>query len=74
MPVRRAPAPAETAGLARLAEGTPYRLPADPVAHGVALDPTCLAVARLGSLYPDHVVFLGRGITLLPGRRDAGRR
>jgi rhamnose utilization protein RhaD (predicted bifunctional aldolase and dehydrogenase) len=31
----------------------------------VALDETSLAVAWLGSLYPDHVVFLGRGITVL---------
>jgi rhamnose utilization protein RhaD (predicted bifunctional aldolase and dehydrogenase) len=61
----RAIAPADVAGLAHLAAGSPYRLPADPLAHGVALDETSLAVARLGSLYPDHVVFLGRGITVL---------
>jgi rhamnose utilization protein RhaD (predicted bifunctional aldolase and dehydrogenase) len=66
--VPRTPAPADLARLARLAAGSPYRLPADPAAHGVALDPASLAVARLGSLYPDHVVFLGRGITVL----DAG--
>ena len=62
----RAPPPADAAQLARLAEGSPYRLPADPSAHRVAMDPASLAIARLGSLYPDHVVFLGRGIALLP--------
>jgi rhamnose utilization protein RhaD (predicted bifunctional aldolase and dehydrogenase) len=56
---------ADAEHLARLAEGSPYRLPTDPAAHGVAMDPGSLAIARLGSLYPDHVVFLGRGITLL---------
>jgi rhamnose utilization protein RhaD (predicted bifunctional aldolase and dehydrogenase) len=62
----RLPAAADIAGLARIAQGSPYRLPADSAAHGVALDAASLAVARLGSLYPDHVVFLDRGITLLP--------
>ena len=64
----RAPAPADATGLARLARGTPYRLPADPVAHGVALDADLPCGRERGSLYPDHVVFLGRGITLLPDR------
>ncbi len=36
-------------------------------AHGLATDPAALAVARLGSLYPDHVIFLGPGISLRPG-------
>ena len=30
--------------------------------HAIATDPISLAVARRGSLYPDHVVFLGPGI------------
>lgn len=51
--------------LGRLAAGTPYRLPGDPVAHMVATEPASLAIARLGTLYPDHVVFLGPGITVL---------
>lgn len=34
-------------------------------AHLAALDPVSLAFARLGSLYPDHTVFLGRGVAVL---------
>ena len=34
--------------------------------HGTATDEAALAVARLGSLYPDHVIFLGPGIVTLP--------
>ncbi len=62
----RRPGPAaDLGGLAGLAQGSPYRLPSDPVAHDTATDPDSLAIARHGTLYPDHVVFLGRGITLL---------
>jgi rhamnose utilization protein RhaD (predicted bifunctional aldolase and dehydrogenase) len=39
-----------------------YRLPRDSFAHAIACDPTSLAFARLGSLYPDHVIFIGSGI------------
>ena len=48
--------------LASIVEGADYRLPQDLIAHAVALDPKSLAIARLGSLYPDHVVFLGPGL------------
>ena len=48
--------------LAAIIEGTDYRLPHDPAVHAIALDPKSLAIARLGSLYPDHVVFLGPGL------------
>jgi rhamnose utilization protein RhaD (predicted bifunctional aldolase and dehydrogenase) len=57
--------------LASIVEGTDYRLPQDPAVHAVALDPKSLAIARLGSLYPDHVVFLGPG--LMEGSVDGGR-
>jgi rhamnose utilization protein RhaD (predicted bifunctional aldolase and dehydrogenase) len=66
-PVRAAP-PADIAALEALAEGSPYRLPEDPTAHGTATDPHRLAIAGQGTLYPDHVVFLGSGIAVL----DAG--
>ena len=55
----------EAARLADLAEGTPYRPASMPGAHALALDADSLAVAALGSLYPDHVVFLGRGVRIL---------
>lgn len=64
-PARQAPEP-DLARLARLADGSPYRLPADRESHAVATDPVSLAHATKGSLYPDHVIFLGRGVTLLP--------
>lgn len=63
-PVRPAPA-ADIAALEALAEGSPYRLPEDPIAHATATDPARLAIARQGTLYPDHVVFLGSGIAVL---------
>jgi rhamnose utilization protein RhaD (predicted bifunctional aldolase and dehydrogenase) len=51
--------------LAALADGTGYR-PADFVeCHRAALDPWSLEIAAGGSLYPDHVVFLGSGAHVL---------
>jgi rhamnose utilization protein RhaD (predicted bifunctional aldolase and dehydrogenase) len=60
----RAAAAADEARLARLAAGSRYRRPRDAAAHATATDPARLAIARRGTLYPDHVVFLGRGITV----------
>jgi len=61
VPARSAPS-ADLRKLRSIAEGSDYRLPEDPAAHAIALDPTNLAIARRGSLYPDHVVFLGPGL------------
>jgi rhamnose utilization protein RhaD (predicted bifunctional aldolase and dehydrogenase) len=36
-----------------------FGLPDDPECHDIALDPAALAMAMGGSLYPDHVIFLG---------------
>ncbi len=72
-PSSAAPAP-DLDALARLVEGGDYRLPNDPAAHVIATDPRRLAVARRGSLYPDHVVFLGPGIVegaIVHGRAQA---
>jgi rhamnose utilization protein RhaD (predicted bifunctional aldolase and dehydrogenase) len=57
--------------LASIVDGTDYRLPHDPAVHAVALDPKSLTIARSGSLYPDHVVFLGPG--LMEASVDGGR-
>jgi rhamnose utilization protein RhaD (predicted bifunctional aldolase and dehydrogenase) len=57
-PARAAPQ-ADTETLASIVEGSDYRLPQHPAVHAIALDPKSLTIARLGSLYPDHVVFLG---------------
>ena len=59
---RVAPAP-DLAGL--LAE---RMRPAEPATHGLATDPASLAVARRGPLYPDHVIFLGPGVSEVPSR------
>jgi rhamnose utilization protein RhaD (predicted bifunctional aldolase and dehydrogenase) len=69
-PARTAPQ-ADIDKLASLVEGTDYRLPQDPAVHAIALDPKSLAIAWLGSLYPDHVVFLGPG--LVETSVDGGR-
>ena len=60
-PARAAPQ-ADIERLASTVEGADYRLPQDPAVHAVALDPKSLAIAKSGSLYPDHVVFLGPGL------------
>jgi rhamnose utilization protein RhaD (predicted bifunctional aldolase and dehydrogenase) len=53
------PKDAEAAPAANLAARVGGRLPNDAGIHRLALDPAALAVAHLGVLYPDHVVFLG---------------
>jgi rhamnose utilization protein RhaD (predicted bifunctional aldolase and dehydrogenase) len=47
--------------LSNSAEGSAFRLPADRRAHAAALDPVSCGIVDKGSLYPDHVVFLGAG-------------
>ena len=70
-PAREAPA-ADLAELERLASGSRYRLPEDGVTHGTATDPVSCRIAAGGSLYPDHVVFLGPAATVAgPGQTAA---
>ncbi|MFB2551965.1 class II aldolase/adducin family protein [Ensifer soli] len=57
---RTAPA-ADPAFLSEHAEGSSFTLPDDAAIHDAATDPASLAVAAGGSLYPDHVIFLGKG-------------
>lgn len=64
---KRLVAPARTAGEADIAglqassAGSPYEPARDRAAHMVAADPISLSYAKGGSLYPDHVIFLGPG-------------
>ncbi|PTE08151.1 class II aldolase/adducin family protein [Mesorhizobium helmanticense] len=51
----------DIAALTALAGNSGYRLPADIEAHAVAIDPESCRMASGGSLYPDHVIFLGIG-------------
>lgn len=63
-----APRPAPAADVARLrmlAAGTPYRPAGFDECHRAALDAWSLRIAAGGSLYPDHVVFLGSGARVL---------
>jgi rhamnose utilization protein RhaD (predicted bifunctional aldolase and dehydrogenase) len=63
----REPRPAsapDTDALLRLAIGSDYRLPASTAAHSVATDLASCRIAASGSLYPDHVIFLGVGSTI----------
>ena len=75
----RRPRPAAVAdrGAMRDAEGGGYSIADDDALHAIATDPISLAAARRGSLYPDHVVFLGPGIIAAEAREtaaDAARR
>jgi rhamnose utilization protein RhaD (predicted bifunctional aldolase and dehydrogenase) len=70
-------APAADRELLETAAGDGYCVAVDDRWHAIATDPINLAAASCGSLYPDHVVFLGPGIvTSKPGESagDASRR
>jgi rhamnose utilization protein RhaD (predicted bifunctional aldolase and dehydrogenase) len=58
LPARPAPA-GDSAALAAACRGTDYRPATDDVCHRLATDVRSLAIVTAGSLYPDHVVFLG---------------
>lgn len=57
--------PADDEALGSICAGTDYRTPRDPLCHGIAIDSYSRAIATSGSLYPDHVVFLGPGLPIL---------
>lgn len=63
-PCRAAP-DADLARLRALGDGSGYRLPKHASAHAAATDPLSRALAAAGSLYPDHVIFLGPAATVL---------
>lgn len=69
LPVRPAPA-GDRAALAALCRGTEYHPASDNACHRLATDPHSLAVVIKGSLYADHVVFLGPAMRAL----SAGER
>jgi rhamnose utilization protein RhaD (predicted bifunctional aldolase and dehydrogenase) len=51
--------------LSELAKGTPFRPCRDANAHIIAVDPALRATAIGGTLYPDHLIFLGPGAMAL---------
>lgn len=58
--VRSAPTP-DIEALQSIAHASDYRLPAFDRSHTVACDSLSSDIAGGGSLYPDHVIFLGPG-------------
>jgi len=73
-------APRADREMLRRAQGGGYSPAEDDALHAIATDSVSLAAARCGSLYPDHVVFLGPGIvetdtteTATDAARRAGR-
>jgi rhamnose utilization protein RhaD (predicted bifunctional aldolase and dehydrogenase) len=60
LPRRTAP-DADLAALSRLAVGSQFILPQESLIHDAATDLASCRIAAGGSLYPDHVIFLGRG-------------
>lgn len=60
----RSASPADPAALAEFSQGSLYEPARDPAIHALALDEVSLVQARKGTLYPDHIVFLGAGIAV----------
>lgn len=60
----RAQAEPDIAALSRLAVDSSYMLPEDLRIHDAATDLASCKIAAGGSLYPDHVIFLGKGSVL----------
>lgn len=61
---RRVAPTADLAGLSRLAVDSGYCLPDDIRLHAAATDLESCRMAAGGSLYPDHVIFLGKGAVI----------
>lgn len=57
--------------LVRLAMGSNYRLPTSLEAHAAATDLASCRIAAAGSLYPDHVIFLGVGSVIAGPNENA---
>ncbi len=56
--------PPDLDALKQLCENSDYLPASETATHAVAMDSSALAVAAGGSLYPDHVIFLGEGSTI----------
>jgi rhamnose utilization protein RhaD (predicted bifunctional aldolase and dehydrogenase) len=59
--------------LAEVASGSELRPVRHAMAHGLAMDARILELASHGSLYPDHVIFLGSAAAVLHGTRRASK-
>jgi rhamnose utilization protein RhaD (predicted bifunctional aldolase and dehydrogenase) len=54
----------DLSALAKLAQGSGYEPSTDHAVQALAFDQESLTQARKGTLYPDHIVFLGAGIAV----------
>jgi rhamnose utilization protein RhaD (predicted bifunctional aldolase and dehydrogenase) len=61
----REPAAGDVEKLAAISHGTDFAPAGESFMHSLASDPVSLAHMRKGSLYPDHVVFLGAGVAII---------
>jgi rhamnose utilization protein RhaD (predicted bifunctional aldolase and dehydrogenase) len=66
--VPRTAPPADDGTLARICANTAYLPAQDPLCHQLSTDPHNLSIAKGGSLYPDHVIFLGPALSVLEER------
>ncbi|AGB75015.1 MULTISPECIES: class II aldolase/adducin family protein [Rhizobium] len=64
VPVRQVSQP-DIKALQHIAEGSSYAPASDEASHQLALSPENIRIATGGSMYPDHVIFLGTKIGLL---------
>ncbi len=69
IPPRAAP-PTDLARLKFKVARDGWRLPGDPLVHAIASEAGALRIARLGPLYPDHVVFLDGALPVLERTDD----
>jgi rhamnose utilization protein RhaD (predicted bifunctional aldolase and dehydrogenase) len=65
LPIAPATCPPDIGWLEAKAQASGFHLPEDAAVHTTALDTHAAAVATGGSLYPDHVIFLGTQIGLV---------
>jgi rhamnose utilization protein RhaD (predicted bifunctional aldolase and dehydrogenase) len=66
----RTTASAARDALSQICEGTDYRPAPNPLHHTLATDPHNFSIATRGSLYPDHVIFLGPALPALAEGED----
>lgn len=66
----RAALSADLPALTELARGGLHEPAGDPAIHALAVDAVSLAQARIGTLYPDHIIFLGAGVAVMQEGED----
>ncbi|CAN7543758.1 class II aldolase [Agrobacterium tumefaciens] len=57
--------PVDTVRLEAMAAGSDFHAAEDAGSHKTALNPASVTIATAGSLYPDHIIFLGTEIGVL---------